>query len=240
MLTLLFIRQYTRWLTILCGIFSLVCVLPAQESIFNKKDAHILQTPKMQKDTLPFANGEGTLGMPEKKIDEPSVEKLTEESLVKILKEYVGGWTGKMTIRTMSGDKINTFDVEQQYWWNDAENKLESLAVFDDAGILRYAQSVNFIKDGFIYCDVKEGVETKQYKAKIEDEGIVWLPLDKQRALDHQLRQKVYSKSDGLYMLNSGFERFKRGKIDVMLLLEGDLKKNVETEKTDTPPQTVK
>lgn len=205
----------------------------AQErSIFEQKDGHLLKTQKIEQNTPPFGKSEAEQ-IAEVTGDAPPAKALETTFLTNLLKEFVGGWSGQLTIRTMQGQVVNRFDVEQHYWWTEEENKLESLAVFDDAGILRYAQSVNYIKEGILYSEVKEAVETKVYKASIEDDGIVWLPLDPQRALDHQLRQKIYSRDGKTYMMNKGFERYKRGNIDVMLLLEGELIKEEEEEATE-------
>lgn len=209
------------------------------ESIFDQKGAHQLETPRFEEGELPFQSagpGAPTPGLtqPDRTDTETptnggEAEELSrgaERPLVEYIKAYAGRWVGTMEIRTLDGQLVNTFDVEQQYWWNEEAQKLESLAVFDDAGILRYAQSSNYIDSGIIYSEVEEAHENKIYKAKIDGDTLIWLPMDKQRALDHQLKQRIYSTGEGVFMENKGYERYKRGVIDKMLLLSGTLRKD--------------
>lgn len=223
-----FIHHPPLAFAILCTVLAAIHTY-AESNIFNQEDGHVLNTQKFGQASNPFGSQDFQQKLPDQNHADPmsefQVQRMQEDILADLLREFEGRWVGQMSVKTLEGQVVNTFQVEQQYWWNEEKRELEGLAVFEDAGILRYAQTTNLIRDGIIISEVKEGAMEHTYQAKMEGEGIVWLPMERARALDHQLSQKIYTTEEGIFMLNKGYERYKRGPIDKMLLVQGNLKK---------------
>ena len=100
---------------------------------------------------------------------------------------------------------------------------MKGLAVFDDEGVMRYAESDTYLKDGIIYSKVKEDHEVKLYKSQIIDNEITWLPLQREMTLDHQLQISFEESDKGPYMRHKGYERLVQGPIKTWILLSGEL-----------------
>ena len=150
------------------------------------------------------------------------ITQTNEALLKKTLARFEGSWAGTMKLTTMDGANIHQFFVQEEYWWGEDGKIIKGLAAFDDGGVLRYAQSDTYIKDGVLYSNVVEDLEAKLYKAQIVKNVITWLPMRRDMTLDHQVQITFDKTEDGLtVMRNKGYERFERGK--TWILLNGDL-----------------
>ena len=159
------------------------------------------------------------------------------ELATEMMRLYEGSWEGTMQLSNLEGEILNEFRVQQEYWWDPEDNTLKGLAVFDDQGILRYAQSDSYIKDGILYSKVEENQESKLYKARIElsrakmedpllqDYELIWMPLQRDMTLDHQLQVIFENTADGFIMHNKGYERYTQGAVQTWIMLNGKLKR---------------
>lgn len=149
---------------------------------------------------------------------------------VAFLKSFSGIWTGKMHSRTMRGDLVKILAVEQLYWWDEGEQVLHGMVVFNERGVRRQARSRQYVREGVIYNEVEEGSQVHLYRGRLEVDGsIQWLPTEHTHALDQQLRQRIWIAADGTSFLeNVGFERYRDGPLNIVLLIDGTLRKRTD------------
>ena len=201
----------------------------SDKPVGNSDSEFLNKEGNFSQENLPRNNQRPDMGMQE--LNTATHKDELERPLQAYLKAFTGTWSGKLNVSSLRGKTLNTFEVQQEYWWVEDKKQLKGLAVFDDAGVLRHSESINYIDDGVIYSEVTENDKTQTYQALIEDKNkktdsftITWLPVEQSRALDHQLKQKLVKKDGENYIVNKGYERFKRGSIDTVILLDGKLK----------------
>lgn len=145
---------------------------------------------------------------------------LSNMELIDILDTYDGRWEGTFEIRALDGTLFKKIKVEMSYWWAEKDKKLDGLVVFDDAGILRYQQSSNYVKDGKIMSEVVDRGETTRHRAEVKDNSIIWYPTAKNEALDMQVTEYFYTDDAGEDVRRiDGFERAKQ--LNMTLLVRG-------------------
>jgi hypothetical protein len=128
------------------------------------------------------------------------------EALREFLEQFEGRWQGDYTIHSASTNYSETFPVEQRYWFEGAE--LVGISVADTDRGLQTARSRTMIENGQLRSVIQRGETTERYLGTLHDGGVVWLPEDRGRVTDHQMRQTFAQRAGKRWLNTDGFDTF--------------------------------
>ena len=131
---------------------------------------------------------------------------LLGNELIDYLKRYEGRWLGDFTIHSTASGYGETFPVEQRYWWEDGQ--LHGMSVSDTNNGLQTAKSRTFIQEGKLQSELITGETTERFFGFFRDGGIVWIPVNIQRANDYQMAEHFAIEEGLSLLLTEGFDTY--------------------------------
>ncbi|MDQ8195842.1 hypothetical protein QEH59_15520 [Coraliomargarita sp. SDUM461004] len=132
---------------------------------------------------------------------------LPADEVVDYLKRYTGRWVGDFTIHSTATGYSETFPVEQRYWLEDGQ--LHGIAVSETDHGMQVAKSRTYIQHGELRSEVTQGKVIEQFMGVLHDAGIVWLPADRKRVTDYQMKEEFVVQETGEAWLHTdGFDSY--------------------------------
>lgn len=122
------------------------------------------------------------------------------------LREYEGRWVGEFSISSVATGYSETFEVEQQYWWDDG--RLHGVAVMQRKRGLESARSVCAVEGGSLVSEIEGPGGKERFVGEMHEGGIVWLSNEKERITDYQVVEKFLEEGGQRLLVTEGFDTF--------------------------------
>jgi len=155
-----------------------------------------------------------------------SVLGAEELGLKERLDMYVGRWSGVFNLEAPEIEFQESFTVEQKYWWQD--DALRAVSVASRESGKASSKSVTWIDGNKYISEVTRGEEVERYYGVVRDGGIVWFPVDLDRAMQYQLKEEIQAVDGELVLTTKGFDTFVSEGKTGQLLYFGELVKEKE------------
>ena len=131
---------------------------------------------------------------------------LTAGELKDYLERYEGRWSGDFTIHSTASGYTENFPVEQRYWLEG--KRLRGIAVLQRQKGIETSTSWTYIEGKKLVSEVTRGEDEETYYGVPQDQGILWISSDLNRAEDYQLIERIVEEEGQRRLRTEGFDTY--------------------------------
>lgn len=142
------------------------------------------------------------------------------EALKAQLDKYVGKWVGVFTVEAEAIDYLESFPVEQKYWWEGSV--LRGVAVMRRENGIVSSTTSNVIDGDKILSSVKKNGGEQVFYGTLVDEGLLWFPANLDRANNYQIKEHFTTMDGERMLVQSGFDTFDNNGEAAVLIYRGE------------------
>ena len=126
--------------------------------------------------------------------------------LEEYLERYEGRWSGDFTIHSTASDYTENFPVEQRYWLEG--KRLRGIAVLQRQKGIKTSTSWTYIGGKKLVSEVTRGDGEETDYGVPQDQGILWISSDLNRAEDYQLIERIVEEEGQRRLRTEGFDTY--------------------------------
>jgi len=131
---------------------------------------------------------------------------LTAGELKDYLERYEGRWSGDFTIHSTASGYTENFPVEQRYWLEG--KRLRGISVLQRQKGIETSTSWTYIEGKKLVSEVTRGEDEETYYGVPQDQGILWISSDLNRAEDYQLIERIVEEEGQRRLRTEGFDTY--------------------------------
>ncbi|MEM0966447.1 MAG: hypothetical protein AAGJ81_09895 [Verrucomicrobiota bacterium] len=148
----------------------------------------------------------------------------SREEITERLEQYLGSWTGEVTVQTIDGEVMRKFPVAAEYW--KVGESIRALTAFEVDGEMTFVEARNYLRNGLLFADVTQAGEKVIYRGTLKPDQIIWIPYDAELNTERRMREWFSEEADGTEVLNvEGVELLRSMKGIVPLILRAAMKR---------------